>query len=148
MADYKQLKTITIDGETMGLQEGLGETKFVNQGITNFPTSWSWTDGASVTLEAKKAYVIRYDANFPNASSTGTRVCALCITATNGSSGYTKITSGDNQSVIIQGCVFRRASASSADITYKVQVASNKGVSGNTVNTSITATEILGIPTT
>lgn len=144
MADVKQLKTITIDGVTFGMQEGLGGHTNATKTITNFPTSWSWTNGASITIPKGDSLLVRFEANIPTATSSGSRVVAICVSVNGSQSWFNKFTSADAAQCFLQGMGV--VYAENSDVTLTVQVATNKAVTGNSVVTGISAVKLLVIP--
>ena len=146
MADYKMFKTLTIKGTTFGLQEGLGEHITDRKTITNFPTSWEWTSGASITFPKGNSYIVRFEANIPTATTSGSRMVGLCVSINGVQSWINRITSADASQVVLQGMGV--VNAVNYDLTATVQVVSNKAVTGNTVSTLISGVRIIEIPST
>lgn len=145
MADYLQFKTLTIDGVTVGMVEGLGVTVRDDKTITGFPTSWAWTEGASITLP-KGTYIIGASANIPNRTSTGATMVGMAIRTQDGDSWHNKFTVADNQQAVLQSTFVIRVLSNA--VTFKAIVASNKAVSGDSVQTTIWAVPIVQIPRT
>lgn len=145
MADYEQIKTLTIDGQTMGLKEGLGITS--SRTNTRQDAVWESTyyDGASLRLQPG-AYIVRARVKFPTPPTTGTVRRSLQIYA-----GDTLLSSvryhdayhagADREAV----CVVSTSTAVTANVRFETSKAlpANAGL-----ETSIWATPILRIPTT
>ena len=141
MADYTQIKELMIDDVTMGMEEGLGSGISATKTITNFPTSWSWTEGASITLPPG-VWVLRAQANFPNATTTGTNLFGIAIRTASGDSFHNTFANGDqrNSNIFTMGVVVPQT-----NIVFKVVAVSARPMTGNQVYTSIGAYKLLKI---
>lgn len=88
MASYDLLKTLTIDGTTMGLDEDLGKiyAMYKAQAITAAST---WIQGATITLNDPGVYLIIGDWEFFPSSSTAykTLECAVEFRPTGAATG-------------------------------------------------------------
>lgn len=71
MADYPQLKTITLDGITMGMKEGLGVPWYYRNERIGAVDSDTWYDGISAPIPEAGTYLAIAIFGFPGSSQTG-----------------------------------------------------------------------------
>lgn len=145
MADYEQIKTLTIDGQTMGLKEGLGITSFSTNKHQGAVSEATYYDGASLSLQPG-AYIVRARVKFPQPPTTGTLRRSLQIYA-----GDTPL-SAVNYFDAYHGTAAKEAVcvvSTSTAVTAKVRFETSKALPANAgLETLIWATPILRIPTT
>ena len=75
---YKLLKTITIDGETMGLDPDLGIEHSTSKDRTS-TGSWSYVLTDEVTILESGMYLITLEADYSVFTDTGNAVCESAI---------------------------------------------------------------------
>lgn len=145
MADYKQLKTITIDGVTMGMEEGLGINNTSSNTRTGAVAVNTEYAGVSMSVE-EGAYIVRARVAFPAPSSTGAVRRDVFIYAGDTRLAATSMEYGHPSPAAKEAvCV---ASVSSAT-TIQVKFSTSKALPANAgLSTQIWVTQILRVPTT
>lgn len=84
MADYKQIKTLTIDGVTQGMVydfDGTGQANYTNLQNLRVTTANTWVSGASISITEPGLYMLYADCAFFPSSTTGavTRACRIFL---------------------------------------------------------------------
>ena len=146
MADYPQLKTLTIDNVTMGMKEGLGLTYRAENTRTGAVASGTVYDGVSYRLTEKGSYLIRASVYFPEKSTTGSTLHSMSVLG--GSDQYAQLIDVDatNASVYKQLlCVINNASNS--ELIVKIQFSCSKNIPANAgLKTTLFVSRLVRIP--
>ena len=144
MADYKQLKTITIGGETFGLVEGLGVLQTKN--TSKLPYTGGWVDTDTITLEKDQTYLVGVLGTFATGDTTGIMRHSVKITTSFGA--HQEITLDANQASV-QKSTWRVFTPSIDNYTVYASAESSKAISGGVgVQVSLNVVKLLRIPTT